>query len=58
VAVTCYVDHTPPPPPPEERPAPVAVRDRGAGRPTKRDRRLIDALREGALPDSADPDEV
>lgn len=48
VAVTCYVDHTPPPPPPEERPAPVAVRDRGAGRPTKRDRRMIDALREHA----------
>jgi ribosome-associated heat shock protein Hsp15 len=47
-AVTCYVDHTPPPPPPEERPAPVALRERGAGRPTKRDRRLIDALREHA----------
>ena len=45
-AVTCYVDHTPPPPPPEERPAPVAVREPGAGRPTKRDRRMIDALRE------------
>ncbi|WP_116709094.1 RNA-binding S4 domain-containing protein [Actinomycetospora cinnamomea] len=48
VAVICYVDHTPPPPPPEERPAPVAVRDRGTGRPTKRDRRMIDALREHA----------
>jgi ribosome-associated heat shock protein Hsp15 len=49
VAVTCYVDHTPPPPPPAERPAPVAVRERGAGRPTKRDRRRLDQLRDQAL---------
>jgi ribosome-associated heat shock protein Hsp15 len=49
VAVTCYVDHTPPPPPPAERPAPVAARERGAGRPTKRDRRRLDQLREHAL---------
>lgn len=42
VAVTCYVDHTPPP---SATPA-IAVRDRGAGRPTKRDRRQIDALRD------------
>ncbi len=42
VAATCYIDHTPPAPPP---PPPVAVRERGAGRPTKRDRRLIEQLR-------------
>ncbi len=41
VAVTCYVDHTPPPP--DEGP-PVALRERGAGRPTKRDRRRLDAF--------------
>lgn len=43
IAVTCYVDNSPP------RPAwlsnPVARRDRGAGRPTKKDRRDIDRLR-------------
>jgi ribosome-associated heat shock protein Hsp15 len=43
VAVTCYIDNSPPPPPREEV-APVAVRDRGAGRPTKRERRSIDRL--------------
>lgn len=44
VAQDCYVDHSPPPP---ERLAapPVFVRDRGAGRPTKRDRRALDRLR-------------
>ncbi|MBO0821619.1 MAG: RNA-binding S4 domain-containing protein, partial [Nocardiopsaceae bacterium] len=36
VAVECYADHSPPPPPREKIPQ-VAVRDRGAGRPTKRD---------------------
>jgi len=44
VAVTCYTDLTPPPPPKEERVV-IAVRDRGAGRPTKRDRRELDKLR-------------
>lgn len=44
-AAECYVDHTPPPLPKAERPPPVAARDRGAGRPTKRDRRRIDAFR-------------
>jgi ribosome-associated heat shock protein Hsp15 len=44
VAVECYVDHSPP----RERDAPgqaISVRDRGAGRPTKRERRQIDKLR-------------
>jgi len=43
VAAECYVDNSPPPPPREEKAA-VAVRDRGAGRPTKRERRSIDKL--------------
>lgn len=42
-AAAAYDDLTPAPPPPEERVL-VATRDRGAGRPTKRDRRLIDRL--------------
>jgi ribosome-associated heat shock protein Hsp15 len=44
LAVKNYVDHTPPPPPKAERPAAI-VRERGAGRPTKRDRRLTERLR-------------
>lgn len=44
VAVQCYDDHTPPPPPKEETPI-MPRRDRGAGRPTKRDRRALDRLR-------------
>ena len=39
-AVTCYLDRTPPAPKTTE--IPLAVRDRGAGRPTKRDRRRLD----------------
>ncbi len=50
VAVQCYVDNSPPPPP-REFTAPVAVRERGAGRPTKRDRREMERL-QGGLPDA------
>lgn len=41
VAATAYDDRTPP----REPGAMLAVRDRGAGRPTKRERREIDRLR-------------
>jgi ribosome-associated heat shock protein Hsp15 len=44
VAVECYADHSPPPPP-REAVAPAGRRDRGAGRPTKRDRREMERLR-------------
>ena len=44
VAVDCFVDHSPPPPE-REIDVPVFQRDRGAGRPTKRDRRELDRLR-------------
>lgn len=43
IALDCYVDHTPPPAPRDE--GRVATRERGAGRPTKRDRRQLDAWR-------------
>ncbi|MFD0384541.1 RNA-binding S4 domain-containing protein [Streptomyces stramineus] len=46
VAAECYVDNSPPPPPREEV-AVIAVRDRGAGRPTKRDRRELERLQGG-----------
>lgn len=46
IAVECYADLTPP----RERPdrlvqAEWATRERGTGRPTKRDRRLIESMR-------------
>ncbi|WP_245876861.1 RNA-binding S4 domain-containing protein [Streptomyces uncialis] len=58
-AVECFLDNSPPPPP-REAVAPAGVRDRGAGRPTKRDRREMDRLREaggvGITRGPAEPD--
>lgn len=45
VAVECFDDHSPPPPERDTVRPLFAVRDRGTGRPTKRDRRKIDQLR-------------
>jgi ribosome-associated heat shock protein Hsp15 len=44
VAAGCMVDHSPPPPP-REAIVPVARRERGAGRPSKRERRQLDRAR-------------
>lgn len=46
-AAECYIDHSPPPPP-REILASQPRRDRGAGRPTKRERRDLDKFRRGA----------
>ncbi len=45
-AATCLVDHSPPAPVVRREP-PVFVRERGSGRPTKRERRELDRLRRG-----------
>ena len=48
-AQALYEDLSPPPPPREARPPrplPQAVREEGAGRPTKRERRELDRLRD------------
>src|SRR5689334_7266063 len=44
VAAVCYIDNSPPPPP-REAFSPLGIRDRGTGRPTKRDRRELERLR-------------
>jgi ribosome-associated heat shock protein Hsp15 len=44
VAAECVVDHSPPPPP-RDMTASGLTRDPATGRPTKRDRRQIDRLR-------------
>ena len=44
IAATCLIDHSPPPPDREWEP-PVFARERGAGRPTKRERRELDRFR-------------
>jgi ribosome-associated heat shock protein Hsp15 len=45
-AADCFEDHSPPPPEQDDTVLPpFAVRDRGAGRPTKRDRRKTDRVR-------------
>lgn len=43
IARQCYLDHSPPPPPKEYFYS-MPKRDRGAGRPTKKERREIDRL--------------
>lgn len=45
VAAAAAVDDRTPAPPPREEHAHAGVRDRGTGRPTKRDRRAIERLR-------------
>jgi ribosome-associated heat shock protein Hsp15 len=46
-AATCFLDRTPKPAGAET--IAVAARDRGAGRPTKRDRRMLNKLRAGRI---------
>lgn len=46
VAATCLIDHSPPAPVKRREPR-VFVREPGAGRPTKRDRRALDRLQRG-----------
>ncbi|NEA58742.1 RNA-binding S4 domain-containing protein [Streptomyces sp. SID13666] len=45
VAAECFVDNSPPPPARADLLA-IGHRDRGAGRPTKRDRRAMERLRD------------
>ncbi len=56
VAITCYVDHSPPPPSAEERPLAPLFRPRGSGRPTKKERRQLDAWADARrVDDTSDP---
>lgn len=43
LAAACYIDHTPPPA--ADDAVGFALRERGSGRPTKKDRRQMDRLR-------------
>jgi ribosome-associated heat shock protein Hsp15 len=45
IAIECFDDHSPLPPERDSFRPMFAIRDRGTGRPTKRDRRQIDRLR-------------
>jgi len=45
IAAECFVDHSPPPPTSDSIGA-LGRRDRGAGRPTKRDRRQVERWRD------------
>jgi ribosome-associated heat shock protein Hsp15 len=45
LASSCYIDHSPPPPSKEEAGLLNFARDRGTGRPTKRDRRQLERAR-------------
>lgn len=45
-ACLLYEDLTPPPPPKAERPLPQAQREPGSGRPTGRERRVLDRFRD------------
>ncbi len=45
VAAECLVDHSPTPPPGDAVGQPM-IRERGSGRPTKRDRRDLDRIRD------------
>ena len=45
-AQTLYTDQSPPRPPKEERISGPFTREKGAGRPTKKDRRVLDTLKQ------------
>jgi ribosome-associated heat shock protein Hsp15 len=45
IAAECFIDHSPPPPP-RELSSSAFLRDPATGRPTKRDRRQLDRLRQ------------